>query len=42
MNVIKTSIPDVLIFEPKIFCDERGFFMKVLIKKILKKSVIGR
>jgi dTDP-4-dehydrorhamnose 3,5-epimerase len=25
MNVIRTSIPDVLIFEPKIFSDERGF-----------------
>ncbi|MFC5705275.1 dTDP-4-dehydrorhamnose 3,5-epimerase [Aeromonas eucrenophila] len=28
MNVIKTSIPDVLIFEPKIFGDERGFFFE--------------
>ncbi|ECD8241581.1 dTDP-4-dehydrorhamnose 3,5-epimerase, partial [Salmonella enterica subsp. enterica] len=26
MNVIKTEIPDVLIFEPKVFSDERGFF----------------
>jgi len=26
MNVIKTSLPDVLIFEPKVFGDERGFF----------------
>lgn len=26
MNVIATSIPDVLIFEPKVFGDERGFF----------------
>ncbi|STM38360.1 dTDP-4-dehydrorhamnose 3,5-epimerase [Escherichia coli] len=26
MNVIKTEIPDVLIFEPKVFGDERGFF----------------
>ncbi|HBB0457046.1 TPA: dTDP-4-dehydrorhamnose 3,5-epimerase, partial [Escherichia coli] len=25
MNVIKTEIPDVLIFEPKVFGDERGF-----------------
>lgn len=24
MNVIKTEIPDVLIFEPKVFSDERG------------------
>ncbi|EED8652307.1 dTDP-4-dehydrorhamnose 3,5-epimerase, partial [Salmonella enterica subsp. enterica serovar Weltevreden] len=28
MNVIKTEIPDVLIFEPKVFSDERGFFME--------------
>ncbi len=26
MNVIMTSIPDVLLFEPKVFGDERGFF----------------
>jgi dTDP-4-dehydrorhamnose 3,5-epimerase len=28
MNVIATSIPDVLIVEPKIFGDARGFFME--------------
>ncbi|RAY91507.1 dTDP-4-dehydrorhamnose 3,5-epimerase, partial [Enterobacter asburiae] len=28
MNIIRTSIPDVLILEPKIFSDERGFFME--------------
>ena len=26
MNVIETSLPDVLIIEPKVFGDERGFF----------------
>ena len=26
MNVIKTNIPEVLIFEPKVFGDARGFF----------------
>ena len=26
MNVIKTDIPDILIIEPKVFGDERGFF----------------
>ncbi len=31
MNVIKTEIPDVLIFEPKVFGDERGFFMESFI-----------
>lgn len=28
MNVIKTEIFDVLIFELKVFGDERGFFME--------------
>ena len=26
MNIIKTEIPEVLIIEPKVFGDERGFF----------------
>ena len=26
MNIIQTKIPDVIIFEPKVFGDERGFF----------------
>jgi dTDP-4-dehydrorhamnose 3,5-epimerase len=28
MNVIKTDIPEVLIFEPKMFGDTRGFFLE--------------
>ena len=28
MNVIKTSIPDLLIIEPKVFGDPRGFFIE--------------
>ena len=28
MKVIKTEIPDVLIIEPKVFGDERGFFLE--------------
>ena len=28
MNVIQTKIPDVIIFEPKVFGDERGFFFE--------------
>lgn len=28
MKVIKTTIPDVLLFEPTVFGDERGFFME--------------
>ena len=30
MNVIPTAIPDVLIIEPKVFGDERGFFFESL------------
>lgn len=29
MNVIKTEIPDVLILEPEVFGDERGFYGKL-------------
>lgn len=28
MNVIRTEIPDVLLIEPKVFGDARGFFME--------------
>lgn len=28
MEVIKTAIPDVLIIEPRVFGDERGFFLE--------------
>ena len=28
MNIIKTKIPDVVIIEPKVFGDDRGFFME--------------
>ncbi|GHA12424.1 dTDP-4-dehydrorhamnose 3,5-epimerase [Oceanisphaera arctica] len=28
MNIIKTGIPDVLIIEPRVFGDERGFFFE--------------
>ena len=28
MNVIQTAIPDVLIIEPKVFGDERGYFFE--------------
>lgn len=28
MNIIRTSIPDLVILEPRVFGDERGFFME--------------
>ncbi len=34
MNLIKTAIPDVLLLEPKVFSDERGFFFESYNKKV--------
>ncbi|MDY0887150.1 dTDP-4-dehydrorhamnose 3,5-epimerase [Kosakonia sp. CFBP8986] len=39
MNVIKTDIPDVLIFEPKVFGDERGFFFESFSQKLFEEAV---
>lgn len=39
MNVIKTAIPDVLIFEPKVFGDERGFFFESFNHKTFEDAV---
>lgn len=39
MNVIKTDIPDVLIFEPKVFGDDRGFFMESFNQKTFEEAV---
>ena len=33
MNVIKTEIPDVLVIEPQVFGDDRGFFFESYNKK---------
>jgi dTDP-4-dehydrorhamnose 3,5-epimerase len=40
MNVIKTALSEVLILEPTIFGDERGFFQESYNKKVFDK-VIG-
>lgn len=39
MNVTPTAIPDVLILEPKVFGDERGFFMESFNQKIFDEAV---
>lgn len=39
MNVIKTTIPDVLIFEPKVFGDDRGFFFESFNQNIFDEAV---
>jgi len=39
MKVVKTDIPDVLIFEPKVFGDERGFFFESFSQKVFEEAV---
>ncbi|HDR2543536.1 TPA: dTDP-4-dehydrorhamnose 3,5-epimerase [Enterobacter mori] len=39
MNVINTSISDVLIFEPKVFGDDRGFFFESFNQKSFEQAV---
>jgi dTDP-4-dehydrorhamnose 3,5-epimerase len=36
MKVVRTEIPDVLILEPKVFGDERGFFLESYNKRTLE------
>lgn len=38
MNVIKTAIPEVFIFEPKVFGDARGFFFESFSQKIFEEA----
>lgn len=39
MNVIKTDIPDVLIIEPKVFGDHRGYFMESFSQRDFRSCV---
>ncbi|WP_338557101.1 dTDP-4-dehydrorhamnose 3,5-epimerase [Erwinia sp. E_sp_B04_7] len=41
MKITKTSIPDVMIFEPTVYGDKRGFFFESFNKKIFEEA-IGR
>jgi dTDP-4-dehydrorhamnose 3,5-epimerase len=41
MKVIPTAIPDVLIFEPKVFGDERGFFLESFNERDFRNAVGG-
>src|SRR5262249_53128558 len=41
MKAIATSIPDVLIFEPKVFGDERGFFLESFNERSFRDAVGG-
>lgn len=40
MNIIKTEIPDVLIIEPKVFGDARGFFFESYNQKAMAEAGI--
>ncbi len=42
MNIIETAIPDVKIIEPKVFGDERGFFMETWNQKQFEDLVTGK
>jgi dTDP-4-dehydrorhamnose 3,5-epimerase len=38
MNIIQTAIPDLLIIEPKVFGDERGFFFESFNQKSFQSA----
>ncbi len=42
MNIIETAIPDVKLLEPKVFGDERGFFMETFRDEWFKQNVANR
>jgi len=39
MQVIKTTIPGVLIFEPKVFGDDRGYFLESFREDVFREHV---
>lgn len=39
MQIINAEIPDVLIFEPKVFGDDRGFFFESFNQKVFEEAV---
>lgn len=41
MNIIPTDIPDVLIIEPKVYGDERGFFYESYNRRIMTEAGIA-
>lgn len=42
MNVIETKIKDLLIFEPRVFADERGWFMESFNQQAFEKALSDR
>jgi dTDP-4-dehydrorhamnose 3,5-epimerase len=41
MNVVQTSISDVLILEPRVFADSRGFFFESFSQQVFEAAVGG-
>lgn len=41
MQVTQTKIPEVLLFEPRVFGDERGFFLESFNQKVFDEAVGG-
>jgi dTDP-4-dehydrorhamnose 3,5-epimerase len=41
MNVTPTQIPGVLILEPKVFADDRGFFFESFNQRVFEAAVGG-
>ncbi|MFC4255572.1 dTDP-4-dehydrorhamnose 3,5-epimerase [Altererythrobacter xixiisoli] len=37
MNIVETSVPDLLIIEPRVFGDDRGFFLESWNRKIFRE-----
>lgn len=40
MKLIQTDIPDVVIVEPQVFCDERGWFMESFNEKRFHRELV--
>ena len=38
MNIVETSLPGVLILEPRVFADERGFFLETYNQRVLAEK----
>jgi len=41
MDIIQTEIPDVLVFEPKVFGDQRGFFVETFRQEWLEQASLN-
>jgi len=41
MNIVKTKFPGLLIFEPRVFEDSRGFFFESYSERVLKDNEIN-